>query len=140
MLSVLAILLLFTLTPQVRLCRLKCPGDRRGGGKRGKRGKRGSVHRTTGGEATGSDAQQHTKGAQQHSSGEKQLAGNTVAAASAAALSSAFAAQCSLHSCPDCLTPLHSETRQHYNGLRYGRFWSLLQISPATFCASVRKL
>ena len=132
MLSVLAILLLFTLTPQVRLCRLKCPGDRRGEGG-------GSVHRTTGGEATGSDAQQHTKGAQQHSSGEKQLAGNTVAAASAAALSSAFAAQCSLH-CPDCLTPLHSETRQHYNGLRYGRFWSLLQIYPATFCASVRKL
>ena len=32
MLSVLAILLLFTLTPQVRLCRLKCPGDRRGEG------------------------------------------------------------------------------------------------------------
>ena len=31
LLSVLAILLLFTLTPQVRLCRLKCPGDRRGG-------------------------------------------------------------------------------------------------------------
>ena len=41
LLSVLAILLFFTLTPQVRLCRLKCPGDRRGGGRGRREGREG---------------------------------------------------------------------------------------------------
>ena len=63
MLSVLAILLLFTLTPQVRLCRLKCPGDRRG-----KRGGGGRGGQCTGRQEGKQLAATHSSTRKEHSS------------------------------------------------------------------------